>query len=73
MPEALALREAREWLRSLSGSAAETALHEIGRGTTDRTRDGPQLTAGSDITNKEEFPFAGPYYWAAFVLFGDPE
>jgi tetratricopeptide (TPR) repeat protein len=61
MPKAEALAEARDWLRNLSASQVKVEVERLrGKGT----KPVPE--------RKEARPFAHPYYWAAFVLIGDP-
>jgi len=63
-----ALKEAKSWLRNLSKEEVKKASlrlppqERIGQaaGTVVRRAEGPR-------------PFAHPYYWAAFILIGDPE
>jgi hypothetical protein len=68
---AAALREAQRWLRSLprreaGALAARLAQGEL-RGTVSR------LKPRGEPEEKEERPYAHSYYWAAFVLLGDPD
>jgi CHAT domain-containing protein len=77
MPKAEALAEAKAWLRGLRGAEVATLAAELSGGearaagvtrrkpATRALR--PPAGAGSDR------PFAHPYYWAAFVLVGDPD
>jgi CHAT domain-containing protein/tetratricopeptide (TPR) repeat protein len=71
-----ALHEAKRWLRTLSRSEAEKALAKLTGGLArgqrgklgrlpDRKEDAPR--------NSVDRPFEHPYYWAAFVLIGDPD
>jgi CHAT domain-containing protein/Tfp pilus assembly protein PilF len=62
MPKAEALREAKEWLRNLSAAEAGEGLAALPRGRLEAKRPAP---AGPR-------PYAHPYYWAAFLLVGDP-
>ena len=64
MSKTEALHEAKRWLRNLT---AEEVAHEdirLGRGL-------EPLDASPPIP-AQEHPFEAPYYWAAFILIGDP-
>ncbi len=77
MPKAEALREAKAWLRGLSRAEALAVAAEVsggvvrGKGVKARQPDElpPAVPAGGD----NDRPYALPYYWAAFVLVGDPD
>jgi CHAT domain-containing protein/tetratricopeptide (TPR) repeat protein len=60
--KAEALREAREWLRTLSRKEARSAVASLPRGKVAPRKRGA----------KGSKPFAHPYYWAGFILVGDP-
>ena len=62
MPKAEALQEAKDWLRNLSAREVKLAVERLPRGK----------TAKPIPLRKEAKPFAHPYFWAAFVLVGDP-
>ncbi|TWT44345.1 photosystem I assembly protein Ycf3 [Phycisphaerae bacterium RAS1] len=74
LPKLAALREAQAWLRSLSCEEA--------RKRTEMTEEQFQLYAASRGIGqpttaprrelKQDAPFAHPYYWAAFIMIGDP-
>ena len=63
MPKAEALREAKGWLRAVPRGAA--AWEQIRGGLAKN----PAVTVPANSTAT----FADPYYWAAFVLLGDPD
>jgi CHAT domain-containing protein len=64
MPKAAALREAKEWLRGLSSAEVVAGLDNLPRG--DPVKKPPALGVGVR-------PYGHPYYWAAFILIGDPQ
>jgi CHAT domain-containing protein len=70
-----ALAEAKKWLAGLkrkeAGGLAARLSGGVLRGTEAEAK---PLVEGKGVTLPEgERPFAHPYYWAAFVLIGDPE
>jgi tetratricopeptide (TPR) repeat protein len=75
LPKAEALAEAKRWLRGLTEAQVGPALEALPRGEV-----GPLATAGAAAPRDGAAgtepsgprPFAHPYYWAAFVLIGDP-
>jgi tetratricopeptide (TPR) repeat protein len=75
--KAAALREAKEWLRNLSRAEALKVAAQVSQGV-QRGKGRPKLEllpAVSEVAPpaKEDRPYAHPYYWAAFVLTGDPD
>jgi len=64
-PKAEALAEAKAWLRGLDATQAEQVLADAGLARGERK----VKTAPSANPAR---PFEHPYYWAAFVLVGDP-
>jgi CHAT domain-containing protein/tetratricopeptide (TPR) repeat protein len=76
MPKAAALREAKEWLRKLSREEAVKRAAELTKGV-ERGKERSMLPLLPKIPpapdTKEDPPYAHPYYWAAFVLIGDPD
>ena len=71
MPKAAALQEAQHWLRGLTYeqvarlTPATTGADTLDRSGERRRRDEP--------TSDSDRPYEHPYYWAAFILIGDPE
>jgi tetratricopeptide (TPR) repeat protein len=77
MRKAAALREAKEWLRSLSREEALKHAARVSQGVA-RGKDRPRLpllpaAPESAAGARDDKPYAHPYYWAAFVLIGDPD
>jgi CHAT domain-containing protein len=67
--KAEALDEARCWLRDLSADEAARLAAALREGVA-RGKVQPRAVAAG---RKEARPYAHPYYWAAFVLIGDPD
>jgi CHAT domain-containing protein len=73
--KAAALAEAKAWLRTLpraeavKRAAALTSGVERGAGREAL----PRAPAAPETRSDDEPPYAHPYYWAAFVLVGDPD
>ena len=63
--EAEALREAKEWLRGLTAKEVDEALVQLPRGE--------PLAKPAAPVSAAVHPYAHPYYWAAFILIGDPQ
>jgi CHAT domain-containing protein/tetratricopeptide (TPR) repeat protein len=79
MPRAEALREAKTWLRQLRRAEAERLLagllDGVPRGERASIKKALPLRkpdAGAS-PRKQDRPFDEPYFWAAFVLLGDPD
>ncbi len=68
MPKAEALREAQRWLRALTRDEVEKTLAKLPRGERGKVR---QRTPTG--TSRTSHPYEHPYYWAAFILIGDPD
>ncbi len=62
-PKAEALREAKSWLRGLTGDEITIERNQITRGE-------PRHKPGVPVA---EHPFDHPHYWAGFILIGDPD
>jgi CHAT domain-containing protein len=77
MPKAEALDEAKRWPRDLTVDEAGTELAALERGTVRPLVDeaeGPPPRARSSAPQPARVqPYAHPYYWAAFLLIGDPQ
>jgi tetratricopeptide (TPR) repeat protein len=74
LPKAQALAEAQQWLRTLPREeAARQAARLHGGVARDKGRPArPRLPAVPEGPANQP-PYAHPYYWAAFVLIGDPD
>jgi tetratricopeptide (TPR) repeat protein len=67
LPKALALAEAKRWLRGLSADEAERLSHGLAGAERVGTAQGPPRRAV-----RAARPYAHPHYWSAFILVGDP-
>jgi CHAT domain-containing protein len=74
LAKAEALHEAKAWLRELPREEAQKRLAALVDGVPRGERGSlrPALPPRKPEAAKDERPFAHPYYWAAFVLIGDP-
>jgi hypothetical protein len=72
MPKALALAEAKAWLRNLDVVEADSELAALERGGV-RPLAEPSGTKQPSSNGSASRPYDHPYYWAAFVLAGDPD
>jgi CHAT domain-containing protein len=72
LPKAEALDDAKRWLRGLTVDEVGGELAALHRGAlrplAEVSGTGPLVGAASGSR-----PYAHPYYWAAFVLAGDPD
>jgi tetratricopeptide (TPR) repeat protein len=76
MPKAAALREAKDWLRNLSRAEVLKVAAQVSQGV-ERGKGRPKLELLPPVPEptpaaKGDKPYAHPYYWAAFILIGDP-
>jgi CHAT domain-containing protein/Tfp pilus assembly protein PilF len=76
LPRAEALGEAKQWLRDLPRKDAESLAVALDKGEL-RGSVGPLKPLDEQpreaVGQKGDKPFAHPYYWAAFILLGDPD
>jgi CHAT domain-containing protein len=68
LPKAEALQEAKHWLRKLT--AKEVEHHMARLPAAERGQPRPLKLAATEPAVQ---PFVHPYYWAAFILIGDPQ
>jgi CHAT domain-containing protein len=74
--KAAALHEAKEWLRTLTASAALERLGTLTQGVVrgERpARESMHAVPQPKDAAKDYGPYAHPRYWAAFILIGDPD
>jgi CHAT domain-containing protein len=77
MPKAEALSEAKRWLRELPKNEAEKLIGsmsagvERGKGRPSRV-DPNEPPKPANVPDGEK-PYSHPFYWAAFILIGDPD
>jgi tetratricopeptide (TPR) repeat protein len=77
LPKAEALAEAKRWLRTLTREQALKHAAAVYQGI-ERSKGRPKLPGLPALPervpeDKGDCPYAHPYYWAAFVLIGDPD
>jgi CHAT domain-containing protein len=74
---AAALAEARSWLRKLSGKQAQRYAGALAAGKLASTRGGvealPPVKGKGVKVPAGERPYEHPFFWASFVLIGDPD
>jgi CHAT domain-containing protein len=68
LPKAEALREAKHWLRTLTIEERDRLADKLPTGERAKTRERPQAAQNVSV-----HPYEDPYYWAGFILIGDPE
>jgi CHAT domain-containing protein len=76
MPKAEALQEAKAWLRGLRRAEALALMAQQSdgalRGKGVKARPPAELAAATPAGGNDDRPYAHPYYWASFILIGDP-
>ncbi len=76
MPKAEALHGAKQWLRSLTADQIDGELAAISRGDVRPLANVGETTPPRASTSPKSSgvrPYDHPYFWAAFVLVGDPD
>jgi len=76
MPKAEALQEAKRWLRSLTVDQIDGELAALERGDVRPMAKVDGTTSSGAATlpmSSGKRPYDHPYFWAAFVLVGDPD
>lgn len=76
MPKAEALHEAKGWLRNLTADEVGSELAALDRGPVrPLAKDSGGATQGASVASNSAGlrPYSHPYYWAAFILVGDPD
>jgi tetratricopeptide (TPR) repeat protein len=76
MGKAVALQEAKQWLRNLSSSEALERLGTLTNGVVRGERPAREEMKPVPVpkdSGKDYKPYAHPRYWAAFILIGDPD
>ena len=75
--KAEALREAKVWLRGLRRSEALSLIADMSGGVTrgkgEKARRPDELATTIPAGGDNDRPYASPYFWAAFLLVGDPD
>ncbi|MFM7150564.1 MAG: CHAT domain-containing protein, partial [Gemmataceae bacterium] len=71
MAKAVALKEAKDWLKNLSVSEASQRLGTLMEGVSRGSR--PAREDIAKLPEDKAKPFAHPVYWSGFVLIGNPE
>jgi len=77
LPKAEALHEAKVWMRGLRRAEVLAVTAElsggVARGKGAKARQPDEYTAAIPAGGDNDRPYAPPYFWAAFVLAGDPD
>jgi hypothetical protein len=67
LPKAQALAEAKTWLRQLSAEEIRALVKQLPSRGRSQPEDEPERPPGQPVRS-----FQHPYYWAGFILIGDP-
>jgi CHAT domain-containing protein len=70
LPKAEALHEAKQWVRGLGVAEAEAEMKRLNLDPAAATRGERKAAPAAAAPSR---PFEHPYYWAAFILIGDPD
>ncbi len=76
VPKAEALQEAKQWLRSLTAGQIDGELAALSRGDVRPLANDNGDTSGNSPSSPRSSgnrPYDHPYFWAPFVLVGDPD
>ncbi len=76
MPKSEALQEAKHWLRSLTIDKIDGELAAMQRGEVRPLAKDTSVPSGNRPSSSRSTgirPYDSPYFWAAFVLVGDPD
>jgi Tfp pilus assembly protein PilF len=71
LPKAEALREAKQWLRTLPIAERDALAAKLGKGELRGTEVEARPVAKAEAKGGGDAPYAHPRYWAAFILIGD--
>jgi CHAT domain-containing protein len=74
LPKALALAEAKNWLRGLTAEQIQQLVDDSFRGMGTGQARGKRVPqpAESPETPPPSRPYDHPFYWSGFILIGDP-
>jgi hypothetical protein len=78
LSQAAALAEAKAWLRGLGGAEVAALAADLSGGAARskgavKRQEAVGAPSGAASGGSDDRPWAHPYYWAAFVLVGDPD
>ena len=73
MPKATALAEAKRWLRGLTAGKIDDEVERLIRGDKPTLRKSPLVKRRPVATPASMHRFEYLYYWAGFILIGNPD